>query len=88
MEQFLDEHRHIDQFIVSVDGTIYEDLAKEEWFRPITDNPQSDHIIYLKGRHDDKEKACLVKYHLFSDTGIYIFAFIDPENKNLPDSAE
>lgn len=88
MEEFLDEHRHIDQFIVSVDGDEYREVEKAEWFRPITDNPQVDHIIYLKSVRDHAEKACLVKYHLFSDTGIYIFAFIDPDNRNLPASSD
>ncbi len=85
MEEFLKHHECVDDFIVAIGKDKKAGKASDRWFKQIINNPETDHIVYIKAKDSDNTIPYIVKYKYFREIDQYIFAFICPENQIIAD---
>jgi two-component system cell cycle response regulator len=79
MAEFLKHHECVDDFIVAVGKEKTDSKASDKWFKQIINNPETDHVVYIKAKDSDNIVPYLVKYEHFREIDQYIFAFICPD---------
>lgn len=77
-EDFFQRHKSIHDVIRHGSGHPWGDEKTEEWFQYIIEHPDTDHTVFLKNRDQWHEKEYLIRFHHFSGTDMYVFAFLDP----------
>jgi CheY-like chemotaxis protein len=80
MGEFKAHHECISDFIAGIDGTTYEGTETEKWYGKIIENPEIDHIVYLKTKTNEKAMPYIVRFKHFEAIDQYLFAFICPED--------
>lgn len=78
MNEFLKHHECVDDFIVAIGKDTPDTKASERWFKQIINNPETDHVLYLKAKDSDEPLPYVVKYEYFREIDQYLFAFICP----------
>lgn len=76
LNEFKDNNKSISDYILKIDNGNSE-VNQTEWFEYITNNPQVEHIVYLKS--NGEVKAYIVSYNRFPELNKYVFTFNDME---------
>lgn len=78
LEDFKEEHKSIDDFILKIDEHPFPDKDFQDWIRYTTENKDTDHVVYLKTPQDpENSKAFLLTYNNFPLLDKYVMFFTD-----------